>query len=282
MFKEIGISQLNSIVLRTGLLFFLLLPSVSFSALWELTPSVAVEGRYEDNIYLSSKDPKEVGEILFRGVLGFGRKTEASSTVGRIHANISTFLKNEQFGLETEEVENFLDAIKDWIDPDNEVTGFGAETSYYEALAEPYSCKNAPLEFLEELLFVRGITRELFYGTENNPGISSYLTTHGDGKININTADPLVLKALSDQVDQGMVEAMIAYRTDEENDLKDHGWYKKVPEMDDITFDSDLVTTLSTYFEIKSEGLRDTMSKRVTGMVERSEGALSILWWKTE
>ena len=192
------------------------------------------------------------------------------------------FLASEQFDLEPEEVDNLIDAIKDWIDPDNETTKFGAESSYYQTLERPYSCKNAPLEFLEELLLVRGITKELFYGTEGKPGIAYYLSTHGEGRININTASPTVLRSLSEHLDQEMVEGILAYREDEKNDLSDRGWYKKVRGMSSEVSIDDLITTSSTYFEISSEGLKDTMSRRVRGLVERKQGALRILSWRWE
>ncbi|MBW1802739.1 MAG: type II secretion system minor pseudopilin GspK [Deltaproteobacteria bacterium] len=209
---------------------------------------------------------------------------------GRININklvdqkniMTRFLNSEQFGLDPEDVSNIIDAIKDWIDPDDEVTRFGAENSYYAATEKPYSCKNSDLDFLEELLFVRGITNELFYGTKQNPGISAYLTTHGDGKININTAHPVILRHLSDQIDQEMVENMVEYRADEKNDLKDIKWYINVPGMSDININPGLVTTSSTNFEIRTEGIKDAMRKRITAMVERKDGTLRVLSWETE
>ncbi len=195
---------------------------------------------------------------------------------------LTRFLNSEQFGLDPEDVSNIIDAIKDWIDPDDEVTRFGAENSYYATKEKPYSCKNGKLDFPEELLFVRGITRELFYGTKDNPGISAYLTTHGDGKMNINTAHPLVLRHLSDQIDQGMLENMVEYRADEKNDLKDVNWVNKVPGMSDIAIDSGLVTTASTNFEIIAEGIKDSMRKVIMAMVERKDGEFRILSWKKE
>jgi len=194
------------------------------------------------------------------------------------------FLGSPEFDLDPEEVENIADAIKDWIDPDDETTGFGAEDSYYMALERPYPCKNAPLEFLEELLLVRGITEGLFYGTDESLGISLYLGTYGDGKININTADPLVLVALSDQIDQELAEGIVAYREDEDedNDLSDPGWYHNVPGMSDISIAPALLTISSTYFEITSEGLKGAMSKRIRGVVERKETTLQVLSWKVE
>jgi len=188
----------------------------------------------------------------------------------------------ESFGIEGEEADNILDAIKDWIDADNEVTRFGAEKAYYQALPEPYLCKNAPIEFLEELLLIRGISKELFYGSEKSPGISDYISPHGDGNININTADRLVLSSLSDGLKDNpdLVEDMITYRNDEDNDLNQINWDARVTY--GFVDKPPLLTTSSTYFEIISKGFKGAMAKQVTGMVKRKEEGFDILSWKIE
>ena len=188
---------------------------------------------------------------------------------------LTRFLKS--FGLEEEEVENIVNAIKDWIDEDDNTTGFGgAENSYYQALEKPYSCKNAPLEFLEELLLVKGITKELF------SHISPYLSPHGDdGKININTADPRVLGVLSEEIDDEMVQDMLAYRDNEDNDLVGVNWQLRVGTTI-VPEPQGLLTTSSTYFEITSKGFKEAMTKQITGMVERKEDGFDTLSWKIE
>jgi general secretion pathway protein K len=190
------------------------------------------------------------------------------------------FLSFPEFDLDPEEVENIVDAIKDWIDIDNETTRFGAEDAYYKSLEKPYSCKNAPIEFLEELLFIRGITKELVYGSGEKPGIAKYLSPYGNGKININTADILILRSLSDDIDQERAEDMVAYRENEDNGLLDPKWYKNVPGMADVNILDSLITTSSTYFKITSEGFKGSMSKKIEAEVERKEKTLQILSWK--
>jgi len=192
------------------------------------------------------------------------------------------FMNSPEFRLDPEEVENIVDAIKDWIDTDNETTRFGAEDAYYQTLEKPYPCKNAPIEFLEELLFVKGITKELLYGSGEEPGISQYLSPHGNGKININTADILILSSLSDDIDQERAEDMVAYRENEDNDLSDLKWYKNVPGMADVSISDSLISTSSTYFQITSEGFKGSMSKKIKGVVERKEKTLQILSWKVD
>jgi general secretion pathway protein K len=196
---------------------------------------------------------------------------------------LTRFLSSEEFDLDEETVDDLVDALKDWIDPDSDVTNFGAESSYYQTLDKPYACKNAPFDSLGELLLVRGISRELYYGTKERPGISTYLTTQeSDGKININTAHPLVLRSLSEHLDEEMVDEMIAYRENEDNDLSSISWYKGVRGMSSEVSIDPLVTTSSHFFEIRSSGIKETMIKSVEGLVERKEDALRILSWKTE
>ncbi len=192
------------------------------------------------------------------------------------------FLISEPFKLAPEAADNLLDAIKDWMDPDHEVTRFGAENAYYQGLDSPYQCRNGPFQFLEELLLVRGMTRELFYGTGERPGLSKYLTVQGDGKININTAAPLVLRSLFPEIDEEAVGRMVEYRMDEANDLKDPKWYKNVPGVSHVDIDPGLITTATTYFEIRSQGVKDEMKKTLTAVVMRSKGTLRILSWKIE
>lgn len=64
--------------------------------------------------------------------------------------------------------EEIVNAILDWIDSDEEARVGGAESIYYEGLAVPYPCRNAPFESIEELLQIQGVTPELFYGEDAN------------------------------------------------------------------------------------------------------------------
>ena len=99
------------------------------------------------------------------------------------------------------------DAILDWLDEDDEQREFGAEAEYYASLAPPYAPKNGPLETVEELLLVRGVTPMLLFGCDVNRngmvdpdeltlagqlgdlpqrGWSAYLTLHSKEQ-NVNT-----------------------------------------------------------------------------------------------
>ncbi|MGE5609952.1 MAG: general secretion pathway protein GspK [Bacillota bacterium] len=59
-------------------------------------------------------------------------------------------------------------AIVDWRDTNDDITDGGAESEYYLSLPMPYYCKNGSLETLEELLLIKGASRELLYGIDAN------------------------------------------------------------------------------------------------------------------
>ncbi len=59
-------------------------------------------------------------------------------------------------------------AIIDFRDPDNATTTGGAEADYYASLRPPYMPRNGPFQTLRELLWVRGVTRVLFWGEDAN------------------------------------------------------------------------------------------------------------------
>lgn len=100
-----------------------------------------------------------------------------------------------------------VDAILDWIDYEDgdAAEPDGAESDYYLSLETPYPCKNGPMDSIEELLLIKGITPELYFGNaEEKSGslpqepLSEYLTVHGDwqGRVNVNTAREEVITAV--------------------------------------------------------------------------------------
>ncbi|MDR1492626.1 MAG: general secretion pathway protein GspK [Planctomycetaceae bacterium] len=60
------------------------------------------------------------------------------------------------------------EAILDWIDADNRQRTSGAEAAYYTRRRLPYRPRNAVPATLEEFLLVRGVTRRLMFGNDEN------------------------------------------------------------------------------------------------------------------
>jgi general secretion pathway protein K len=92
---------------------------------------------------------------------------------------------------------DIVEAILDWIDhgEDDDERENGAENDYYMGLETPFSAKNGPMDSIEELLLIPGITPDVYYGDANadppQKPLSEYFTVHGNlvGDININTAE---------------------------------------------------------------------------------------------
>ncbi len=64
--------------------------------------------------------------------------------------------------------EEIADAILNWIDADDEPRDYDVEAGYYESLSPAYEPKNGPLDSLDELLLVRGVTPTLLFGLDTN------------------------------------------------------------------------------------------------------------------
>ncbi|MBN2061309.1 MAG: general secretion pathway protein GspK [Deltaproteobacteria bacterium] len=192
---------------------------------------------------------------------------------------VARFLSSEEFNINPDEVNDILDAIKDWLDPDDEVTRFGAERGYYESLENPYRCRNGSLKSIEEMAMIEGITEDLLFGNEDRIGIYDFLTIYGNGKVNINTAHPVVLRSLSDRLEQEMVEDLLDYRERKEHELGDKLWYKNVIGTEEDIFDQEIISTMSTYFEIESRGIMGNRSSGIKSVVKREDGKFTIMRW---
>ena len=106
-----------------------------------------------------------------------------------------------------------------------------------------------------------------------------FLTIYGDGKINLNTAQPLVLSSFSDDIDKEMIDALIIYRDQDVQALEDIFWYKDALGTEEDIFDQELITTSSHYFEIESRGVLGDMSSAVKCAVKREGKDCRIMKW---
>jgi general secretion pathway protein K len=105
-------------------------------------------------------------------------------------------------------------AIIDWTDHDDDLTllsfvqrdNLGAEEDYYRSLEPPRRCRNEPVNILDELLPVKGMTPNALGRLRDS------LTTFGDGRVNINAAPKLVLESLNEQMNPAVVQMIMNRR----------------------------------------------------------------------
>jgi general secretion pathway protein K len=156
-------------------------------------------------------------------------EVRAGDEAGKVNLNkltdaqLDPILRNlmGHLGLAGAERDAVADAILDWRDTDDHHRLSGAEKEYYRALPEPYEPRNGNFESVEELLLVKGVTPELFYGravtlpngeTKAMPGLRDLVTVYTETTwINANSAPREVLLAIPGMT-EAAAEAILAYR----------------------------------------------------------------------
>jgi general secretion pathway protein K len=159
----------------------------------------------------------------------------------KINVNVADQAMLEQAlkvaGVDPSSITAISASILDWIDPDNMARVGGAESDYYQGLEPPYYAKNRPIDDTSELLFIRGITPEIYWGpavTEHVPaafqkelalqgrnfstypvGLVDLFTPVSSGRININTASAEVLQALTPFIDENIAAQIVQIRSEE-------------------------------------------------------------------
>ena len=97
---------------------------------------------------------------------------------------------------QAKEVEEIVDAILDWRDADHIKRLNGAERDYYRS-ARGYDPKDGFFDSVQELLLVKGVTADLFYGIDGRPGLRDVVSVFCKlDKINMNSVTSPVLQAL--------------------------------------------------------------------------------------
>ncbi len=80
---------------------------------------------------------------------------------------------------------DFADIIIDWVDIDDASFPYGAESGdYYLSLEDPYPAKNNAMDSIDEMLLLKNMTPEIYYGMGGgNYGIEENLADHNMGDI---------------------------------------------------------------------------------------------------
>jgi len=123
-------------------------------------------------------------------------------------------------GAEPERAQLVTQGILDWRRP-SPGGSFTEFDQYYLSLAPSFRARHASFQEIEELLLIRGVTRDLFYGRYTHDpqqrlvrhaGLRDCLSVYGSmGLIDVNTAEPEVMEAIG--VSPAAVAAIVALRS---------------------------------------------------------------------
>ena len=201
----------------------------------------------------------------------FGRgrfKVRVANESGKINLNTANIrllrVMLSGFDLEDEERDVIVDSILDWRDKDHLHRVNGAEDEYYRLLPEPYECRDGDFRSAGELLLVKGMKPELFYG-----GLEDIVTVYKDdevlkskkkkktlaSEVNINAATYTMLISLPGMTED-LVRAIIDYRKARD--------FKSVPEILDIV-GAEVYNSVKSYLTIQTLPYYTVTSVGVTG-----------------
>jgi len=165
-------------------------------------------------------------------------------------------------------------AVIDWIDADDEPTllpfvesaGQGVESSYYENRDPPYRCRNAPMDTIEELRWIKGISAETF------APLRDLLTTAGSDRINLNAAPKLVLESLSEQMDPALAQMIVQRR--QLKPFETVAELREVPGMTDNIYqalrNAVEVRPEEAYYRIRSRGQVKDRTREIEALLHRN------------
>ncbi len=211
-----------------------------------------------------------------------------------------------------DDAEALVDSVIDWIDPDDQITGDGAEDIYYRGLDPPREIANHRLLSAEELRLVKGFDDTLLRGTEEVPGLLKLITVYGPKTFNLNTVDaeevfpyPWLLTSLGGAdtqgqtvIDESVAEDIRAARIEEP--FSDPLQIKTRGLLDQTQYNAiqkggpgvRLLEVTSSYFTIHAVGVvgipeaggdEELTRKSVTAVVKRDAGGkVKILYWREE
>jgi general secretion pathway protein K len=208
-------------------------------------------------------------------------------------------------GVDASESGPIVSSILDWLDPDDETRINGTESDYYQNLEPPYVAKNGPMDDIKELLLIKNVTPEIFYGPHytgsHSPspmqqkrfgvtftkkeeqnlyavGLVDLFCTFSSRFININTAPATTLQLIPG-IDENIANEIIARRagpdgqdgTEDDMPFRTVGELMTVPGMQPqlIGLLSRICSTQSTTFEVKVEVQLDQRKRTFTAILRR-------------
>jgi len=210
------------------------------------------------NVFYNYDDGGKIKKIF--GVVDEARKIN----INKVGITVLQKLFEAVSGMDDYNAKALAASIVDFRDADStlSIPQGSAEDSYYKHLNEPYDCKDADFEALDEVLLVRGMDMEIFNK------VKDFITVYGDSKaVNINTASNEVLYAIG--IRKNLVDKIISYR--EGKDQED-------ATLDDNIFNSvgSVVSQLSQYYSLSPDEVANLSNVVAAGFIGVSSSYFSV------
>lgn len=183
--------------------------------------------------------------------------------------------------------------ILDWVQPGDFARPAGAKSDYYLGLTPSYNCKDAPMDSIGELLLVKGVTWNMYYGVSSgqdsqhqlgvghtfsqndasyNFALKDVFTPFSSGKVNLLTADDTVLNVLFDS--QNNPNALEGFKTARDSDppARDVAHLLAAANLDPQTQAriGNYVSVIGNTFEIHATATIGALSHEYTAIVYRN------------
>lgn len=172
---------------------------------------------------------------------------------------------------------DLVDAIVDWVDKNEVQEPSGAESLYYQSLRPSYKAANDHLETLLDLRLIKGMTPEII--EKLSKVVTVYPIEGGESKVNLNTADPLVIQALDNRITPSMAAAIVQARP----------FKKDNTDLDRVSSFEQIGKEIRQLYDIKSDLFLAHMTVRVnevtrnaTAVLQRdpNKGTSSVLYYR--
>lgn len=173
--------------------------------------------------------------------------------------------------------ESIAQATADWLDQDiNPQFPNGAEDNTYLSNEQPYRTGNGLMGSVTELRLIQGMT------PEDYEKLSPYLTVLPESTpINVNTADPLLLRAVINDLDEGAAEQLTSDR--EENPFKDKATFMeklkglldqnkvKSEEIDPV------ISVSSRFYQLETQVQMEDVSQSLLSLLYKSDKGVVVV-----
>ncbi|MBF0470005.1 MAG: type II secretion system minor pseudopilin GspK [Gammaproteobacteria bacterium] len=170
-----------------------------------------------------------------------------------------------------------VDALGDWIDPDQETRFNGAEDLYYQGLERPYRTADGPMVSLSELRLIRGVDSESYQK------LLLWLMPLPSGSVlNVNWAGAELLQALHPEIGSGEAELIIERRRQEPFESVEafNNYIKSLPAAAGVVREVEptLLGVSPGHFAIRTSLEMDTITHRYQSILRReSDGTVTVL-----